>query len=84
MTYIDTPEFLYGVERNHFLKQVIPVITLKYRSAKSNSPAPCGRQKTHLPAGWLGEPERPPVRERMLDVKVVLVVENSDGLARVL
>lgn len=33
--------------------------------------------KTHLAAGGLGEPQRPPVGKRVLDIEVVLVVEDS-------
>lgn len=40
--------------------------------------------KNYLATGRLGEPESPLVLERMLHIKVVLVVENGHGLAVVL
>jgi len=39
---------------------------------------------TNLSAGRLGEPKRPPVRERVLDIEILLVVENCDRPACVL
>lgn len=36
---------------------------------------------TYLATGRLGEPQRPLVLERVLDVEVVLVVEDRDGRA---
>lgn len=42
------------------------------------------QRDTNLSAGRLGEPECPPVGKGMLDIKVVLVVENGDGLVVVL
>lgn len=42
------------------------------------------QRDTNLSAGRLGEPECPPVGKGMLDIEVVLVVENGDGLVVVL
>lgn len=34
--------------------------------------------KTHLATRWLGEPQGPLVRQRVLDIEVILVVEDCD------
>lgn len=77
LAYVDTPEFLDGVESDNFLQEIIPVITLQ-----SNQLHYCiviGNW-TDLSTWWLGEPQSPLVHEGMLDVEVVLVVEDSDLL----
>jgi len=73
-SYVDTPEFLDGVECNDLLKQIIPVVSLQFVSRWKASRS----AQTHLSRGWLSEPERPLVHQRVLDIEVVFIMEDGD------
>ena len=75
--HVDAPELLDGVERDDLLEQLIPIIALLRISRVS---AGALLRAPYLAARRLGEPERPPVHQRVLDIEVGGVVEDGNGV----
>lgn len=74
-SYVDAPEFFDGIEGDNLLQEVVPIVILgpsQYHDQNNKSLGAC------LSTWWLGEPESPLVHQRMLDVEIVFVVEDSD------
>lgn len=81
ISYVYTPEFLYGVECDNLLQEVVPVVILGDSQHHKQNIKGTG---TCLSTWWLGEPESPFVHQWMLDVEIVFVMEDSDGFVRAL
>jgi hypothetical protein len=81
-TYVDTPELLNGVKGDDLLQQLCPVVVALFdKSVLYLSRSLLG---AYLGTRRLGEPQSPLVLKGVLDVEVVLVVEDSDGLGAIL
>lgn len=79
--YVDSPEFLNGIEGHDLFEEVVPVLVLynnQHPALKELTPVSC------LSARWLGEPQSPLVHQRMFDVEIVLVMEDGDWVIGVL
>jgi hypothetical protein len=79
-TYVDTPEFLDGIEGDDLFQEIIPVVALRVLSVRSvGERLKVGeRMRTNLSTRRLGKPQGPFVHKRMLDIEVILVVKDSD------
>jgi hypothetical protein len=77
-TYVDTPELLDRVERDDFLQQLSPVVALRMLAQLARRTIYAA---TYLAARRLGEPQRPCVHERVLDVEVFRVVKDGADIA---
>lgn len=75
-THVNAPKFFYRVERDYFLEKFVPEITLY--GIRLVSCRRMSRCKSCLSAGWLCEPERPLIHQRVLDVEVFRIMEDSD------
>ena len=76
-THVDAPKLLDRVKGNDFLQQLIPVVTL-FILAMLWGTIP---RETYLATRRLGEPQRPCVHKRVLDIEIVGIVEDGPNVA---
>ena len=77
--HVDSPEFLNRVESDDLFEEVIPVVALMAYQI-SYQPKYIADTITHFPTRWFGEPQRPLIHQRVLDVEVFRVVKDCDLL----
>jgi hypothetical protein len=80
VAYVDAPELLDAVKANDLLQQLVPVLLLSVLGWAWLLRVMLVK---YLSTWRLGEPEGPGVGERVLDIEVLGVVEDSDNIARV-